>query len=376
MKKVSREQAIQIAKECYQSKQYRQVTQILQRLIQYGVQDDDIYLLMGHAYYCLGQYQQAIQAYLNGIQIADSAVCHANLGDAHVQQGCYNDAIDSYSKATAINPDFPAVHLNLIYAYSVAQQTENAIRMCGQVLSNKCDSNSLEVALESEYTRNSPSPNYLSLIGLYNKLHVDGDLNSKEEAKEVYAGRSIMHWINPIKNLIALTDSQDLLDSGSGKGFQYQNLSLEGDDQIRYQSLQDYWKVDEIYCYDPTYPPHQKFPQKRYDIVISTDVLEHCHQEDIKWIIDEIFGLAKKCVFATIACFVAQRLLPNGENAHCTIRPGVWWNKILQSVTPNYPDVKYWFLVEYLYLDIVGEKRVFQTLSNFNHVEGILKLST
>lgn len=43
---------------------------------------------------------------------------------------------------------------------------------------------------------------------------------------------------------------------------------------------------------------------------------------------------------------------------------------------PNYPDVKYWFLVEYLYLDIVGEKRVFQTLSNFNHVEGILKLST
>ncbi|MFP6723151.1 MAG: hypothetical protein VCF25_23200 [Candidatus Poribacteria bacterium] len=49
MKKVSREQAIQIAKECYQSKQYRQVTQILQRLIQYGVQDDDIYLLMGHA---------------------------------------------------------------------------------------------------------------------------------------------------------------------------------------------------------------------------------------------------------------------------------------------------------------------------------------
>lgn len=133
MKKVSWEQAIQIAWECYQSKQYNKVTQILRQLIQHGVQDVEVYLLiMGHAYYCLDQYQQAIQAYLSGIQRnADSAFCHANLGNAYVQQGCYNDAVDSYSKATAINPNFSEVHLNLIYAYSVAEQTENAIRMCG-----------------------------------------------------------------------------------------------------------------------------------------------------------------------------------------------------------------------------------------------------
>ena len=375
MKKVSRKQATQIARECYKSKQYRQVTQILQRLIQHGVQDDATYILTGNAYYCLGQYQQAIGAYLNGIHMnADSAICHANLGNAYVQRRSYSDAIDSYSKAIAINPNFSEVCLNLIYAYSATQQTENAIRMCGKILSNKCDSKSLEVALKSEYTRNNPSPDYLSLIGQYNTLHVDGDLNRKEDAQKVYAGRSIMRWIDPIKSLIALTGSHDLLDYGSGKGYQYQNLSLEDEDQIRYQSLQDYWKVDEVYCYDPAYPPHQEFPQKKYDVVISTDVLEHCNQEDVKWIIDEIFGLAKECVFATIACFNAQRFLPNGESVHCTIRPGVWWNKILQSITPSYPEVKYCFLVEYPYLDVVGEKSVFQTFSNLNHVEELLKL--
>ena len=54
MTKISSEQAIQIAHECYQSKHYKQATRILQRLVQHGVQDDRIYLLMGNVHYCLG----------------------------------------------------------------------------------------------------------------------------------------------------------------------------------------------------------------------------------------------------------------------------------------------------------------------------------
>ena len=48
------------------------------------------------------------------------------------------------------------VLINLIYVYSSTQQAENAIRMCGQVLDNRCNSSSLEVALKSEYTRHNP----------------------------------------------------------------------------------------------------------------------------------------------------------------------------------------------------------------------------
>ena len=54
MKKIGLERAIQIALEYYQLKQYKQVTEILQPLIQHGIQDDGIYLLVGNAYYCLG----------------------------------------------------------------------------------------------------------------------------------------------------------------------------------------------------------------------------------------------------------------------------------------------------------------------------------
>ena len=59
-------------------------------------------------------------------------------------QGLYDNAIDSYVRAITINPDFPEVRINLIYVYSSAQQMENAIRMCGQVLDNRCNSSSLE----------------------------------------------------------------------------------------------------------------------------------------------------------------------------------------------------------------------------------------
>ena len=370
MKKISLEQAIQIALEHYQLKQYKQVTQILQPLIQHGVQDNDIYLLIGNAYHCLGQYQLAIQAYLGGLHIdPDSADLYVNLGNAYIQRGSYYDAIDSYNSAIAVESNDIAVHRNLMYAYSATRQTQNAMQKCDEILSVAgLPSNNLDIALESQYHRQNPSPAYLSYIDMYNKLHVNGDSENKIDSQKMYAGRSIIPWISTVKKLITLTDSQTLLDYGSGKGLQYKSLLLEDKNQLRYQDLQGYWEVDEVCCYDPAYLPHQKFPQKQYDAVISTDVMEHCHQEDIKWVIDEIFSLAGKFVFINIACYQADKFLPNGENAHCIIGPAVWWDQIFQLVVSGYPRVKYCIFLEYLWADVEGEKRMFDIRSNFDSV--------
>ena len=62
-------------------------------------------------------------------------------------------------------------------------------------------------------------------------------------------------------------------------------------------------------------------------------------------------------------CFPAARSLSDGENAHCTIRPGVWWEKMLQPIILDYPDVKYCFLVEYFYIDVVGKNVYFRYLA-------------
>jgi hypothetical protein len=66
--------------------------------------------------------------------------------------------------------------------------------------------------------------------------------------------------------------------------------------------------------------PFSALPEGRFDGVVCTDVLEHCPEEDLPWIVGELFGYARLFVFANVACYPAAKKLPNGENAHCTIR--------------------------------------------------------
>ena len=367
MAKISLEDVIEIALEHYQLKQYKQVVEILQPLIQRGINGGGIYLLVGNTYYCLGQYQLAVQVYSEGVgRYTGSADLHANLGHSYIRQGSYDIAIDAYNNVLDIDPDRIEIRRNLIYAYAAIRQTQSAIRECDEILlAIGSQPNNLDIVLESQYNRQNPSPFYLSLIDMYSELHVNGDLRNEVDAQKMYSGKSIVPWISTIKELIASTDSHTLLDYGSGKGLQYQNLLLEEKNRLRHKGLHDYWKVSEIYCYDPAYPPYQKFPQKQYDAVISTDVLEHCYQEDVKWIVDEIFSLAGRFVFINIACYQANKSLPNGDNVHCIIRPAGWWDELLQSVVPNYPRVKYCVLLEYIWVDIEGGKRMFDVCSNF-----------
>jgi len=359
-----------MAHKHYQLKQYVQVKRILQLFIQRGVQSVDVCYFMASAHYCLDEYEQAVEAYRCGIEInPDFAILHTGLGNTYVQLEFYDVAINSYNQAIAINPDYLDVYYNLVYVYSVTGQADNAITLCGQILDRECNSDSLEIVLERKYDRLNPSSTYLAYVDMYSKLRIDGDLKNNVCAEMVYGGKSIVPWITVIEDLIILTNSKTLLDYGSGKGFQYERMLLKDKNRMAYQSPQSYWNVSEIFCYDPGYPPYQKLPRKQYDAVILTDVLEHCYQEDIKWILTEIFSLAREFVFANIACYKARQILPNSDNAHCTIRPTSWWSRVLDLVASNYPEVKYCVLVEFIWTDIKGEGSVFQMLSNYGFSE-------
>jgi len=97
---------------------------------------------------------------------------------------------------------------------------------------------------------------------------------------------------------------------------------------VRWNSMQEYWGVESIRCYDPGHPPFSVLPEGGFDAVICTDVLEHCPEEDLPWIVGELFGYARRFVFANVACYPAAKTLPNGENAHCTIRPVAFWRAL------------------------------------------------
>jgi hypothetical protein len=107
-----------------------------------------------------------------------------------------------------------------------------------------------------------------------------------------------------------------------------------------------YLGISDVYCYDPAYSPFQDFPTgRRFDGVVAMNVVEHCAEEDLSWIMEELFGLARSFLMASVACYPAQKHLPDGENAHCTVRPVEWWEDVIESSAANYPELlwEFWF---------------------------------
>ncbi len=190
------------------------------------------------------------------------------------------------------------------------------------------------------FTRDHPSPRYTSLTDMYRRMHQEGAKSLGLAAHDTFQGMSLLPQVQHIKQLIEQTGARSILDYGSGKGLQYrpQPLRIDGEPQI-WDTVADYWNVDYVACYDPSYPPFSAVPTGEFDGVICTDVLEHCPEEDLPWILDELFGFATRFVFAGIAGFPALKQLPDGQNAHCTVRSLAWWQALFEAHAAHAPGV-------------------------------------
>jgi hypothetical protein len=181
------------------------------------------------------------------------------------------------------------------------------------------------------YSRAHPSRRYRELLDLYARMHLEGETRLGIPAAQTFPGSSLGAHIVRIKRLIERTGARTILDYGAGKGMQYRPHKVIVDGQYVADGIAEYWDVDEVRCFDPGYGPHSALPEGKFDGVICTDVLEHCPEEDLGWILDEIVGYAKDFVYLNVACFPARKTLPNGENAHITVRSPQWWRELVAS---------------------------------------------
>ena len=189
------------------------------------------------------------------------------------------------------------------------------------------------------FSRQSPSPRYKELLGQNRQLHLEGNPAQKLSAEHAFPGTSLFRQLPRIRNLIQATGSSSLLDYGCGKGMQYQVNRFVLDGQVINETVQDYLDLDYIYRYDAAYPPYTTLPVDRFDGVICTDVLEHCPGDDLPWIVEELFGFARKFVFANVASYPAAKLLPNGENAHCAQFDTEWWKSVFSVAAERHPGI-------------------------------------
>jgi hypothetical protein len=174
---------------------------------------------------------------------------------------------------------------------------------------------------------------------MYRMMHEQGEVFLGIPAADTFPGKSLLPQVGRIKRLIDASEARTILDYGSGKGRQYEPKPVRDGSGQEWPGIMDFWGVDEIVCYDPSYAPFSALPEGTFDGVISTDVLEHCPEEDVPWIVEEMFGFAERFLFANVACYPATKRLPNGENAHCTIKPVEWWKDIIEAAARSKPQV-------------------------------------
>jgi hypothetical protein len=87
------------------------------------------------------------------------------------------------------------------------------------------------------------------------------------------------------------------------------------------------------------YEPGRGLDQRQaVDCVISFDVLEHIFISDVPAVLRDMFSYGTRLLVLNVACYPAAAKLPNGENAHITVRHPLWWKGMVDSISIEYPD--------------------------------------
>jgi hypothetical protein len=136
-------------------------------------------------------------------------------------------------------------------------------------------------------------------------------------------GGCLKFYLQHIVDLVQDWNAESLLDFGCGKAEGYLEYNHH-----------EHWGIMPS-LYDPAIPEYQNLPEGTFDGVISFDVMEHIPKEQIPETFDQIFSRADKFVFLGIATSPAEAVLPNGENAHCTVEPIGWWEEMVHKHAPK-----------------------------------------
>ncbi|MCY4276506.1 MAG: hypothetical protein OXE81_01520 [Gammaproteobacteria bacterium] len=142
--------------------------------------------------------------------------------------------------------------------------------------------------------------------------------------KAATGGGSLEAEIARIGALVERYLPSTLLDYGSSTELVYQD-SPEHESGGRHKIVQQ-WPGVAVTCYDPGNASCAAPVSGTYDAVIATDVLEHVPEEDVPWVLDEIFSLCGGFLYLVAACFPARKHLPDSQNARCTVMPPAWWH--------------------------------------------------
>lgn len=125
-------------------------------------------------------------------------------------------------------------------------------------------------------------------------------------------GKRSSQWAEPVMQICAAMQSNDVLDYGCGKG----ELNLHMPFAVR--------------GYDPGIPKYAVAPEPA-DIVVCTDVLEHIEPDRLDAVLDHMKSLTKSVLLLHVSTIPAVKHFPDGRNYHLIVEDPDWWMEKLKG---------------------------------------------
>jgi 2-polyprenyl-3-methyl-5-hydroxy-6-metoxy-1,4-benzoquinol methylase len=144
------------------------------------------------------------------------------------------------------------------------------------------------------------------------EMHRDPDLKWGNDGK---------HHADAVVRIAQRVGAKTILDFGCGRSTLSKALKAAG---------------HKFKCtdYDPGRPKKATLPNEVFDMVVCTDVLEHVEPEHVDSVIAAIAARTGKAAYFVIDTVPAVTKLPDGRNAHLTVREAVWWLGKLNAAFP------------------------------------------
>jgi hypothetical protein len=154
-----------------------------------------------------------------------------------------------------------------------------------------------------------------ALIPEYQEMHRRGRYSR---------GSTLRKHLDRIAAIVAEIPTRTILDYGCGSERPYVE-----------DRLHDAWGGIMPTLFDPGVPGLDDLPEGTFDGVICTGVLEHIPRKrgELADAIGRIADYADRWAFISIGCVRAHKTLPNGLNAHVTLRPEEWWHEQLAKAS-------------------------------------------
>lgn len=139
-----------------------------------------------------------------------------------------------------------------------------------------------------------------------------------------------------IRKLVSLAKAQTLLEIG---------FAMPTAESAGLKRLAERFGVSSAYAIDFCYAEATLAPPGGFDGVICTEMLEYLPDEDVPWVVEELFARANKFVYATVTDGLHAPDLPDGTSPrHLASGGRSRWYTCFENASARHPDVR-WKLV-------------------------------